>query len=173
MKTLYLLRHGKSQPPDFNTDDFDRSLNERGVYDCEIIGQWLTSKQSKIDKIVVSGARRTRETHERLVETFQTKATVELEEALYLARSEFLRGFVRRLEDDLQSVMLIGHNPGMHELAFDLCKNKKDTVASELQEKFPTCALAVIQFHVESWGLIESGEGKLIHFITPRMLKNR
>ncbi len=172
MKTLYLLRHGKSQPFDPGIDDFERSLTERGVRDTELIAQWMKQHGDLPTAIFCSSATRTMETYAQWAEIIRKRPLVCYDEALYLARSTLLLTIVQGIDDKFESAMLVGHNPGMHELACLLAGNKKEAKVRDLQAKFPTCALAVLEFDVESWGLVDAATGILKDFVTPRRLRN-
>lgn len=173
MKTVYILRHAKSDQGDGSISDHDRPLNARGREVAPQMGAYLKAKGYKPDLVLCSTARRTVETCD-LVRPSLGDITVTFEEGLYLAEAQAILGRLRRLDDALGSVMTIGHNPGLEELADDLSQSPKtpdeERLHRRLREKFPTCALAVIAVPVKRWREIKPGTGTLIDLMRPRDL---
>jgi phosphohistidine phosphatase len=173
MKTVYILRHAKSDQGDGSISDHDRPLNARGREVASQMGAYLKAKGYKPDLVLCSTARRTAETCD-LVRPSLGDITVTFEEGLYLAEAQAILGRLRRLDDALRSVMTIGHNPGLEELADDLSQSPKtpdeERLHRRLREKFPTCALAVIAVPVKRWREIKPGTGTLIDLMRPRDL---
>jgi phosphohistidine phosphatase len=173
MKTLFILRHAKSDQGDGSIDDHDRPLNARGREAAPKMGAYLKAKGHKPDLILCSTARRTVETC-NLVRPALGDMTVAFEEGLYLAEARSILDRVRRLDDALGSVMVIGHNPGLEQLANALSTSPKspddERLHRRMREKFSTCALAVIQFPAKTWREIKQGGGVLADFMRPRDL---
>jgi phosphohistidine phosphatase len=173
MKMLYILRHAKSDQGDGSIRDHDRPLNARGREAAPRMGAYLKAKHAKPDLILCSTARRTVETCD-LVRPSLGDVMVAYERGLYLAEDAALIERLRRVGDDIGSVMMIGHNPGLEALANGLSASPKSEVEEKMhrrmREKFSTCALAVIQFDGKSWREIKPGAGVLVDFMRPRDL---
>ena len=174
MKTVFILRHAKSDWGNPDVRDHDRALNERGREAAPRMGAYLKSKKAKPDQILCSSARRTRETCELIKPFVGARVPVVVEEGLYLADVKQLVERLRWLDDDIGAVMVIGHNPGLEQLAQGLSASPK-TVDEEklhrrMREKFSTCALAVIELPVASWREVKMGAGLLKDFMRPKDL---
>jgi phosphohistidine phosphatase len=164
-----LLRHAKSDWSQ-GAGDRERPLNERGRDAAPKIGRYIAQAQTVPDLILCSTSRRTRQTCDLVTAAFPATPEIEFEEELYLAEFGTIIGLVRAVPDKVHRVMVIGHNPGIHQAAADLTGpgNAKDRAA--LSARFPTGALAVIDFASGTWGDIHPRAGKLDRFITPRLL---
>ena len=169
MKTLYLLRHAKSDWGDSSLKDFDRPLNGRGWKAAKAIGQEMRERDFVPDLVLLSPAVRTRETLARAEEGFGDKFDVVEERAIYLAETETLVGLVRGAPAHATRLMIVGHNPGMHELVLVL-SNGPGELSEEVAHKFPTAAVAEISFDVEDWPDVTTGTGRLRSFVKPRDL---
>lgn len=170
MKTLYLLRHAKSDWSREGLDDHERALAPRGERACLRIGDWLAREVAPPDLVLCSSARRAVDTLERLLPRLGTRPAVRVDRSLYLATPSDLLAVVAGVEDEVAGLMLVGHNPGMHAFAVELAGGGDREVTRRLSRKFPTAALAVLRFSVGSWREIRPGEGTLDHFVTPRSL---
>ena len=173
MKTLYALRHAKSDQGDGTVSDHERPLNARGRDAAPKMGAYLTSMGYRPDLILCSTARRTVETC-NLVQPVLGEITVSFEQGLYLAEARMIFDRVRRLEDKVGSVLVIGHNPGLEQLAHALSvapkTEEEESRHRRMREKFSTCALAVIKFPAKTWREIKQGGGLLVDFMRPRDL---
>jgi len=169
MRTLYLLRHAKSSWKD-PLDDFERPLNKRGRAAATAMGRLLAEKGMHPSQVLCSSSRRTRETLARIQEELATPVPARFEKGLYLAESETLLRRVRRLNDSLQSVMLIGHNPGLHQFALLLAQGGEGAHHRQLAAKFPTGSLAVLESEISRWGEFRPGSAVLTEFVRPRDL---
>lgn len=164
MKTVYLLRHAKSSWKEEGLDDFDRPLTKRGLAAAAAIGRFLRDEGLLPAQILCSSARRTRQTLERLQEELGAPVPVRFERQLYLADAPALLRRLRRLNDALGLVMLVGHNPGLESLAYMLL----DEAARRhkgLGDKFGTAALAVLAADVEQWSALRPGCAALTTFV--------
>lgn len=173
MKTVYILRHAKAEQTVGSIGDHERPLNAKGREVAPRVGAYLKAKAYKPDLILCSTARRTVETCE-LVRPSLGDITVTFENGLYLAEASVILERMRRLDDSLGSVMVIGHNPGLEELADDLSQSPKtpeeERLHRRLREKFATCSLAVISVPARRWRDITPGAGALIDLVRPRDL---
>ncbi len=169
MHRVMLLRHAKSDWSQ-GAGDQERPLNERGRDAAPKIGRYIAQAQTVPDLILCSTAQRTRQTCDLVTAAFSKTPETVYEEELYLAESSTIIDFVRAAPDNIRRVMIIGHNPGIHQAAADLTGsgNAKDRAA--LSARFPTAALALIDFASGGWADIRPHAGKLDRFITPRLL---
>ena len=120
MHELHLLRHAKSSQDD-GVDDRERALSRRGRDDARAIARHLAEAVGRVDLVLCSSALRTRETLELVMTGFSPRPSVQTEDALYLASPATLLRRLRRIKEACGTVMVIGHNPGLHELASLLC----------------------------------------------------
>jgi phosphohistidine phosphatase len=164
-KHLLLLRHAKSSWDDPALADHDRPLAPRGIRAAKLIGARLRADQTPVDLVLCSSARRARETVE-LVAVGGAGVNVEIDEGLYGASAADLLERVRGLADDIDAVMLVGHNPAMHDLAVELLGHG---VGEQVVGKFPTGALATLSF-TGSWRTLAPGRAELAAFVRPRDL---
>ena len=169
MRTLYVLRHAKSDWGDSSLRDFDRPLNERGWKAAKAMGRAMREREFMPDLVLVSPAARTIETLARVEEGFGDKFEVIEERSIYLAEMETLIGLVRSAPAEFGRLMIVGHNPGMHELVLSLTEGPRD-LREEAASKFPTAALAEISFDVGDWADVAPGTGQVRSFLKPRDL---
>lgn len=169
-RRLYLLRHAKSSWDDAARDDHDRDLTGRGRQAAERMGLLCATDGIAPALVVCSTARRARETLARLVPHLAGTGRIEFEEGLYLAGAAELLRRVRRIEDAVASAMLIGHNPGLQELAVLLCASGDQAALAKMRSKFPTAALAEIVLPIARWRDADADCGRLVRFVVPRDL---
>ncbi|HYX76555.1 MAG TPA: histidine phosphatase family protein [Gaiellaceae bacterium] len=167
MYALYLLRHAKSSWADPGLADRERPLAPRGRRDAKRIAKHLRQLGVAPELVLCSPAVRTRETLE-LVRPALAASTVALEEDLYGASSDRLLARLRRVPGAVASVMLVGHNPGLHQLALSLASAGNEL--GRLEAKFPTAALATLQIP-KPWSRLEPGDATLSAFVVPKQLK--
>jgi phosphohistidine phosphatase len=170
-KTLYLLRHAKSSWKDETIEDLDRPLNKRGRAAAKAIGEYLARQKIVPAQVLCSSARRTRETLEGVQKALGDAVPARFEKGLYLADAAALLRRLRRLNDSFESVMLIGHNPGLERLALVLAAQHDDEPRRQLQSKFPTGSLAVIETDVDRWADLKPGCGRIVAFVQARDLE--
>ncbi|WP_374443559.1 histidine phosphatase family protein [Stella sp.] len=168
-RTLLLLRHAKSSWADPGMDDFDRPLNGRGRRAVRAIARMLAEADARPALVLCSPARRTRETLEGVRPGLAGEPEVRFDRALYLADADRLGDIVRGLPDVAQA-MLVGHNPGLHDLARALAGAGDPALRRRLGDAFPTGALATIAF-AGDWRDARDGTGRLVAYVAPRELK--
>jgi phosphohistidine phosphatase len=170
MHQLLLLRHAKSSWDDTKLDDRDRPLTERGRRAAAAMREAMQQLGLAPDLVLVSPARRTLQTLDALEPWDDTPLQEQLE-TLYLAGPAQLLGVLHDVPETVRSVLLIGHNPGMHELAQALIAGAQPTdAARRLVARYPSGALA--EFSVAGpWLRLGAGGGRLTRFITPRELQ--
>jgi phosphohistidine phosphatase len=170
MKRLLLLRHAKSSWDHAGLDDFERPLAPRGVRAAGAMARFLAKHRLQPDLVLCSAARRTVETWNRLAGALKHKATVLIERDLYLAEADSLLDRLRAVPAEAATVLLIGHNPGMEDLARTLCGSGDAAALKRLKAKFPTAALAVIEFDAARWSDLAKRKGRLERFVVPKDL---
>ena len=170
MKRLFLFRHAKAQPSDGGTEDFDRTLLLSGMQDAAAMARYLREGDYKLDLILCSASARTTQTAELLLQ--EMESDVEYRENLYLAEAPKLLAAVRGAPATVTNLMLVGHNPGLENAATMLAREpvrRKERARHEaLEEKFPTSALAILDFDVGRWRDVEKSAGKLVDFVRPK-----
>lgn len=169
MKTLYLLRHAKSSWGDMTLDDFDRPLSDRGRRAGKLMGQHLKENGLIAGLILCSSANRTRQTLKRLQKNIGDEIPVRFDKDLYLASSREMLNILRRTDDAVSSVMMIGHNPGAQMLSLDLTESGDKEAWERMSQKYPTAALAVLTSDVKRWR--DFGACNLESFVLPRDLE--
>jgi len=168
MKRLYLLRHAKSSWKDTSLPDHDRPLTGRGRRVAKAIARHLREQGIEPELVLCSTARRARETLDRIEPALGT-STVRVEEDLYAASAPALLERLRSVPDRVESVMLIGHNPGLQDLALDLARPAPTVRA--LATKYPTAALATLAFQASSWQELDHDTAELVALVRPRDLE--
>ncbi len=172
MKRLTLLRHAKSSWDDpVVARDFDRPLNDRGIRAARVMGLYMKREGLSFDHIIASPAVRVAETIHHLAPAYGARMEPTWERRVYLASSATLMDVLREANDAAQSLLLIGHNPGMEDLILDLVPETAGCpIRAEVYEKYPTAALAEIEIDISHWRDIDRGIGRLTRFIRPRDL---
>jgi len=168
MKQLLLLRHAKSSWDDPDLDDFDRPLAQRGLKAAQLIGRELAARDWLPDQVLVSSALRTRDTWRLVAAELPAHPRVVFAEALYEASAADILSQIRRVEPSSGCLAVVGHNPGLEDLAKQLAGPGSETKARRrLEEKFPTAALARFVFDGDWSGL---SSGRLTHCLRPKDL---
>ena len=171
MRTLMLLRHAKSDWDNAKGDDHDRPLSKRGRHDAPEMARHIRAEKWEPALVLCSTAARTRETWALMAPVLKTNPKVQFERALYLAAWPALLAIVQRTPTDVPSLMVIGHNPGLEQLALALALQPKTPSerarAETLSKKFPTCALALLEFE-GGWREVKAGTGRLAAFVRPK-----
>ena len=155
MKRLTLLRHAKAERDSPDGSDFGRSLNDRGRADAARMGEEMRLLGLRFDRVLASPARRVVETVEHA-----GKLAPAYEPRIYEASSRQLFELVRSTDYGVESLLMVGHNPGFEQLAAQL-------TATGIGE-FPTAALAEIELPVDHWRDMKAGSGRLTRFIKPK-----
>jgi phosphohistidine phosphatase len=174
-RSLYLLRHAKSDWSDPDMPDHERMLAPRGLRAAKLMAAHLKKLGLKVDRIYASTARRARETV-HLVRPSVGNAPLTYRRSLYLISGDGLTSFIQGLPDRHCSVMIVAHDPGLHEAAVALlaaAQKGKRKEAARVRAKFPTGALLGITFDAETWAEVRPGFGRLAMFIRPRDLGGR
>jgi phosphohistidine phosphatase len=169
MVRLALLRHAKSSWADPGVRDIDRPLNARGQAAAPIMGQVLASLKFVPDCVLCSPSARTRETLGLITPHIgPSAATAVINDDLYLAEPSDILAALRALPENVQAALVIGHNPGLHELACRLAGTGDTTQVMRLTAMFPTAALAVLSFPAATFKSLDPATGYLETFVTPK-----
>jgi phosphohistidine phosphatase len=168
---LMLLRHAKSEKAEPGMADRDRGLTPRGRSDAARIGAYMEHHALIPDRALVSAARRTRESWERLVPALSSPPPADHEDRLYNAGPGAILALLREADRRTPTVLVIGHNPGLHQVAQMLIAAGDVDARERLNEGLPTAGLAVIDFAGEDWPKLHPRSGRLERFVTPRSLK--
>jgi phosphohistidine phosphatase len=179
MRRLMLLRHAKTENDAPSGQDQDRRLDDRGRLDAAAIGGWIGRHPPLPDSVLVSTAVRTRQTWEIAGEAMRDAAKdlappprVEFPAELYGADPAQLLEIIRMAEaTDPKRLMVIGHNPGMHELALALTGGGDAAAKKALEDNLPTTGLAIFDFAIEDWNEVAFRRGTLVRFISPKLLR--
>ena len=170
MLILSLLRHAKSSWDDNGLSDFERTLSGRGRRAAPRIGRFIAEIDRAPDLVLCSSAKRACQTLQLVLPELAQEPKVKRLEELYLASPGTLLSRLHSVGAKYRSVMLVGHNPGMHALALGLTGGGKAAAKRDLAHKFPTSALAVFSFDVQSWRQVDQAGGHLDLFIVPAQL---
>ena len=168
MLTLTLLRHAKSSWGDAALKDVDRPLNGRGREAASLIGALMYRDGLRPDRILCSPALRTRQTLDLVRAEHPALGEAEFQQRLYHATPAILLRAVHAVPETARHVLLIGHNPGLHQLAVWLAGSGLPSKRRSLEEKMPTGALAGLTFEVSRWADVRPGGGHLRLFARPR-----
>ena len=171
MPELFLLRHADASPGD--ADDHERPLSARGQAEAASIGQKLGSTRAMLSAVLCSSALRTRETLDALREAEAFEASppdvapgIRIEEVLYLASTRQMLARLQQLPSDTSSALLIGHNPGIYDLATQLVGSGDRDTYDRLRAGMTPAALCRLEFSGE-WRELSAGVGRLVSFDLP------
>lgn len=168
MPQLLLLRHAKSSWELGGDLDWERGLTERGADDLKLMNAYMTQRGLAPDKILCSTARRARESLKGVATVLPPGALAEFTDDIYQATAIELLGLLQSVEGEPNAVLMVGHNPSIHDLAVDLADGTGDL--TEMAGKFPTAALAEFEFD-GSWDKLDSGGAALTAFTRPKQLR--
>jgi len=167
MRRVILLRHAKSSWDDPSLIDQDRPLARRGRKDAPRMGKFLRRAGLIPDAVLCSSARRARDTWSLVAEKLDQAPEPAIEEGLLMAAPRRLLARLRRLDDAFETVLMVGHNPGLEALAAGLAGSGKTGLLATLKTKFPTATVAVIDLPVDHWKDVAFGMGELVAFVRP------
>jgi phosphohistidine phosphatase len=165
---LWLLRHAKSSWDDSDMEDVDRPLAPRGARAGDRVRDNHDAEGIRPELVLCSSSLRTRETLARILPGLGPELTVRIESSIYSFEADELLDRLRAIPADVGSVMLVGHNPALQELATTLAADGDRL--DELRKGFPTAALAELDLPISSWAGLASGSGRLERFVVPREL---
>jgi phosphohistidine phosphatase len=171
MKRLTLLRHAKSGWDDPVSRDFDRPLNAKGKRAARAVGRYLREHGLHYDRIAGSPAVRVVETLEEVAAALGETIAPAWDKRIYLASGVTLLDVVHDTPDEAESLLMVGHNPGLEDLVLMMVPDKADDATrDQVEEKFPTASVAEIEFDAAHWADLKPGTGRIVRFIRPRDL---
>jgi len=163
MKKLYIIRHAKSDWSNSTLEDFDRPLNERGKKNAPYMGELLRNKGAFPDLIISSPAYRARETAKIISQEVMYHKEIMFNEQVYEADLKTILEVVSYIEDEYDTVYLVGHNPSLNIFAFYLV---------DFNENLPTCGVLEIEFDCDTWRETAKKNAKLVSFEYPKKYKD-
>jgi len=170
VKTVYLIRHAKSSWDQPSLPDFQRPLAPRGRKAAPLVGAYMARNELIPDRVLCSAARRAVETWDLVSRELGTAVPTVIREDLYHASPWTLLTTVQELPTELGSVLLVGHTPTFEDLALTLSGTGENEALAEVARKYPTGALAILDFSTSEWAGVREGAGYLRGFIRPRSL---
>jgi phosphohistidine phosphatase len=169
MRRLLLLRHAKTERAEAGERDRDRKLTKRGRSDAPVIGTYMAKHALVPDVALVSPAVRAQETWELVAPCFKKRPPVATEDRIYNAGTAQLFALVAEPRA-AKTLLLVGHNPGFHELAVHLVAAGDVDLREQLKEGLPTSGLVAVDLPIDDWPLLHPRAGRLERFVTPRIL---
>ncbi len=166
MRRLILFRHAEAVPHGAAPDP-ERDLSPKGLEEAGEMGRYCADEMLLPDLVLVSPALRTRRTWET-ASTFLSDVPAEFASAIYQADERRLLDLVRSTRDDVACLMIVGHNPGIEDLARTLVSHGDRYAFARMQQKYPTAGLAVLDFPCERWSEAEHRSARLDRFRVPR-----
>jgi phosphohistidine phosphatase len=175
MRTLGLFRHAKSDWNDARLRDFDRPLNQRGRTGAGLMGLHIRDYGVLWRRIIASPAVRVTQTVELAAEAAGQTPPLNWDRRIYLASSPTLMELLREQDGEHGqgpgTILMVGHNPGLEDLIFDLVPDDGSSpLRDSVEVKFPTAAFAVLELDIDAWRDIEDGCARLVHLMRPRDL---
>jgi phosphohistidine phosphatase len=170
MRRLLLLRHAKTERAEHGERDRDRKLTARGRTDAPMIGAYMARHRVVPDVALVSLATRAQETWGLVAEAFAKSPRTVKTERIYNATADALAELIRETGGDARALLVVGHNPGLHDLALQLIGAGDIEARENLSEKLPTSGLVVIDLAFDDWSLLHDSAGRLERFVSPRRL---
>ena len=171
MRRLFVIRHAKAEPS-VGRDDYERRLTGRGRDDAKRVAKALAARRILPDILIHSGAARAKETAEIFAAAWRGKVELQEDPGLYDASLTTLLAHTRALADTHKRVGLVGHNPGLGELATALTGSGADPDLRRLAAKYPTGAVAVLDFSIKRWDDVERNSALLALYVTPSELES-
>ncbi|MEU7011613.1 histidine phosphatase family protein [Streptomyces sp. NPDC046332] len=163
---LLLVRHAKAVPKDQPLDDFDRPLSKRGRADAPRTGRWLAESRFEPELMLCSPARRTRQTWQLAVPALEDPPPAVYDERLYNAAPSVLVDVLAERGQGLCSLVVVGHNPGLHELAAGLCGSGPPGLVERVKTGLPTSGVVVLDVP-GGWEQLAPGSGTVTAFWSP------
>ena len=162
MKTLYLIRHAKSDWSNPFLSDFNRPLNKRGEKNAPFMGKLLASKKVMPDLIISSPANRAKTTAKKIAKKINYMQNIVFEESIYEANSNDLENLIKKLDNKYNKIFLVGHNPSFNIFTSSFV---------DFYENIPTCGIVQLEFDINNWDEINSKNAKLVSFEYPKKYK--
>jgi phosphohistidine phosphatase len=165
-RTLVIVRHAKSSW-DFDVDDHKRPLSARGRRDADALGRLLSQRSLRPDLVLCSTATRTRQTWDYAKAGGATSGEVQYVREIYHAWVPELLAMIREVPEQIHTLLVLGHAPGIPDLVEHLCVRTDSTDWTQMDSKFPTSALAIVNVP-GAWAELGKGRAELGSFMVPR-----
>ncbi len=169
MRRLILLRHAKTERAEPGGRDRDRKLTKRGRAEAPLIGAYMAHHRLVPDLVLISPVARVKETWSLVLPAFAKAPRVVKDERIYNASPERLFSVIAETRN-AHSLLVVGHNPGLQDIAVQLIATGDVEARERVAEKLPTSGLVVIDFPIDDWSRLHPHSGRLEHFVTPRLL---
>jgi phosphohistidine phosphatase len=166
VKTLFVLRHAKASSDSASGSDFDRPLASRGLREAAAVGRALRARDVQVDAIVASPALRVAETVAAVIHSAGWTLAPLWDRRIYNASAETLLAVIRELDDVAGAALIVGHNPGLHELVLQLAEDG----CAQVGAAFPTATLAELRLTVDQWADVGLGSGCIQSVVRPKDL---
>jgi phosphohistidine phosphatase len=170
MRRLYLFRHAKTENAEPGKPDRGRVLVERGRKDAGRIGAYMATHALIPDKVLLSPAARVQETWKYMASEMRPAPGAATSDKIYDATSHDMFAMITATAASAQSLMIVGHNPTLQEVALMLIASGDVEARERLREKLPTSGLVIIDFPFDDWSKIHPQSGRMERFVTPRSI---
>jgi phosphohistidine phosphatase len=171
MRRLILLRHAKAEASEPGMEDRSRRLADRGRKDAAKIGAYMASHGIVPDKVMISPAARTQETWKFAAAAFRPAPGAMTADAIYDATPHTIVSVIKAVPATAHTLLVAGHNPGLHEAALMLIASGDIEARERLREKLPTAGLVIIDFAFDDWSRLHPQSGRLERFVSPKWLE--
>jgi phosphohistidine phosphatase len=169
MRRLLILRHAKTERAEPGEHDRERKLTARGRADAPVIGAYMVRHRLIPDLVLVSPVVRAEETWALVAASFTKAPRLAKDERIYNAGTDTLIRLIRETRG-ARTLLLVGHNPGLHDLAVQLIASGDVEPRERINEKLPTCGLVVIHLPFNDWSRLHLRSGRLERFVSPRLI---
>lgn len=170
MRRLLLFRHAKAERAIPGAPDRERPLNERGRDDAGVIGVYMAAHGLTPDRVLVSPAARTQQTWKQAAKAFKPAPAAGTVEKLYAAMPHDILAAIKDVPATFHILLVIAHNPGLHDLSLMLIASGDVEARERLREKLPTSGLVIVDFAFDDWSRLHPHSGRLERFVTPKSL---
>jgi len=170
MRRLLLFRHAKAEQSEPGMEDRARKLIDRGRKDAAKVGAYMASHGLIPDRVIASPSTRTLETWKSVASAFRSPPAAAAVERLYDATAHSILMSVKEAAAAAHTLLVVGHNPGLQDLAVMLIASGDVQARERLREKLPTSGLVIIDFAFDDWGKLHPQCGRLERFVTPKSL---
>jgi phosphohistidine phosphatase len=171
MRRLILFRHSKADRSQPGERDIDRALVERGRKDAAQIGAYMATHGLAPDRVLISPALRTQETWKYASAAFKPAPGAATLERLYDATAHTVLAVIKDVPPAAHTLLVVGHNPGLHDLVLLLIASGGVEAREQLMEKLPTSGLVIVDFAIDDWARLHPHSGRLERFVTPKSLE--
>jgi phosphohistidine phosphatase len=170
MRRLLLFRHARAERSEPGMEDRARVLMERGRKDAGKIGAYMAGHALLPDRVVISPAARTQETWKIAAAAFRPAPAAMTVDQLYDATPHAIFAVIKDAPAAAHTLLIVGHNPGLHEVAVMLIASGDIDARERLREKLPTSGLVIIDFAFDAWSKLHPQSGRLERFVSPKWL---